>query len=1828
MGLGISAFIKPGRAISDREITDLQQGRSRASAIKQSKAPPTQIASGSLHAEAGATLPPGGLRQSAANTQTPQKGMFSRFLGRHRNGQDAAQITIPATASASRASSPSLYSQASASRATSPSLYSQPSASSASVYSQPDVSDPNAIPSNEVGTPGSHFAELPLEIEPEKNMLLETRLSLDKKGRLEIDTPATSAPLHALMEKTIGHDRLRYQNHLASDDGHQHVLLDKEGRLMTLRSQPGVFIALSHSQQKVEWREVHPPHRGFMRRQSLAPAGQHLSWHDRQTVEIGGEKVRLPETGIRDRLTDSVTDGDGTRYRLHDKKLFSFDSAANAWQSLSGEDDKLSSLSRQSDGMLWRVNDDKQLGSAVGDTIKVNFEHKIDHYAVGPKRDALVLLSDDEKKPQVAYVANLAATDPQPKMLTLPENMTLKKTALHGPLLFALDNNGRLHCGDKPDAQSTALTFGEARHKPLLDNITQYVAATVEDGARIEDMLADETDRLHLIVKDKYDQKHAITFHWHGGDLKPQSSWNLSDSLVLDYQKGLPQVTPAAHDVVDLGRLGKLALHDGKVHYFNETTGLWAASDEKADKLQCGLDGQPWLMKDGELKRLKVNLSSNKVDHGSNVFALPQVTKSVSADLATAGLDKAEKAQAFTAIDSRRYLAVNEKGDIGFHHIDTTTRRNQRATQTLSQAALQQQIEKLVLGSAGKEDAAKVSDLALGEDKQLWLLSKEGSLFSLPENGWNSGKADGLAKVTLPANEDGSQPELTALQTSAKGQVSALDKQGNTFVFKAGAWEKGDPATAPVAEPNMARQHYERLTKASKDWRLPGTGITFKREVNFLGQTGQDGKQVRTSFRTRLSTFVFRPSLEWPRPIKTAAYSIQHRYAGREGLKDVYQQQGDLTQRLKALSQQPGRAAPRPGLSQRLEIMSGETARQWQPQEKALLEEMSSFARQLSDSSTHYCEQIGQHYGVRDERRQEATPSRFGLNHSQSGALNPSSSRQDNLTGQLNELLRRYPADKSNHAGAIIAELEARKITLNHQKEQVPMGRQRDIHDDIGLVKSRVMLDVLALKSLHDSVDELQQASLLGEPQRSAKMTEIAANVARLRDSEWGGNVIKTVTTQGFGNHKSLEANYDAIKAMTKAFSKENHGVNINTKTVMQAENQREMQDKMVSTVLSLESGENLAFSRTYGASATATVAPGTQVVAGVGGKVGADRGYTMSFSRGDTGINVSFGRTGAVSATGIVGVGYNVLTDYNKTHKVYLDGDHKHPLSQGVRLGGGVTLGGQLQSQHGVSFELAEHEIPGFIEQLSSGTLDPLEFLNRGANHSVKSGATQSFSVDINAAALASVGFPFTDSHEKDFPTSARLGGGVYANTNLLAGSRERTDSRNAEGQGVSHSDHRLRAFNQMSAGANIAIPVSTTLQPKHKDPFSVGVGVGASVQLSINNRTTHSLTVDLKNAQPVEGVHLEKLMTTLGKQFTDSASTQLLAKLKEEPKEGELPISVADKLSQLDAHFTRWYPPADNAKARRPLLDTLQQLTARQQQADSLSVQNTQPEPTNAEVDALITGLRGEFTDLASRQLLDELTPAEGAPRLPMSAGERLGKLETHFARFIPPSRHHELTGNGPQAALQSLQQTVRQQNAVLNQQQLVNKAEYQSTYKNLSRIDNNGLFHFMRHFMEGEFSPSNADRITQMMGEDYRLKALLRGLQDNSSSQAVVSLELKTKPREKLADQWANHTVTQDSIVDLLKDRDKLRLKSIAFTKTQSKSDGFSTPSFLLGGSNGVSLSMNENLGTINFSYGDDDSAPLSYTVDGGVAQAEKEVKSALQDAAEAGFMVKGG
>jgi hypothetical protein len=87
-----------------------------------------------------------------------------------------------------------------------------------------------------------------------------------------------------------------------------------------------------------------------------------------------------------------------------------------------------------------------------------------------------------------------------------------------------------------------------------------------------------------------------------------------------------------------------------------------------------------------------------------------------------------------------------------------------------------------------------------------------------------------------------------------------------------------------------------------------------------------------------------------------------------------------------------------------------------------------------------------------------------------------------------------------------------------------------------------------------------------------------------------------------------------------------------------------------------------------------------------------------------------------------------------------------------------------------------------------------------------------------------------------------------------------------------------------------------------------------------------------------------------------------------------------------------------------------------------------------------------------------------------------------------------------------------------------------------------------------------------------------------------------------------------------------RDKLRLKSIAFTKSQSKSDGFATPAFLLGGSNSASVAMKQNLGKINFSYGEDQTQPTHYSLEGRVAKASDQLASALQQAQQQGLAIK--
>ncbi|MBD3717489.1 AvrE-family type 3 secretion system effector [Enterobacter hormaechei] len=86
--------------------------------------------------------------------------------------------------------------------------------------------------------------------------------------------------------------------------------------------------------------------------------------------------------------------------------------------------------------------------------------------------------------------------------------------------------------------------------------------------------------RLHATVKDRMDNEHSCQLDANG--VTP--GWNLSESMVMDYQKGLRRSEPLPHAVVDCGRLGKLALMDGNVHFYDSTSQRWEPTSEKADR--------------------------------------------------------------------------------------------------------------------------------------------------------------------------------------------------------------------------------------------------------------------------------------------------------------------------------------------------------------------------------------------------------------------------------------------------------------------------------------------------------------------------------------------------------------------------------------------------------------------------------------------------------------------------------------------------------------------------------------------------------------------------------------------------------------------------------------------------------------------------------------------------------------------------------------------------------------------------------------------------------------------------------------------------------------------------------------------------------------------------------------------------------------------------------------------------------------------------------------------------------------------------------------------
>ncbi|MEI2267002.1 AvrE-family type 3 secretion system effector [Erwinia sp. CGal63] len=1559
---------------------------------------------------------------------------------------------------------------------------------------------------------------------------------LTEQRNVAIAAPAGRDAQRALLRQTVGHPEMRYQSVAATKNHRQHTLLSDDGKLLSLHSSRDALVGVAHS--KPTWAREETPGAAFPRRKAANVVDHALTLNDdgasvqisrNNTPTARTAEVKLPDAAVLGQLTDvhhlATPEGDRA-FRLSDKKLYQLASHEQGWQRVDpfNDDKDLSKLSRQADDSLYLIHDDRHLHHLQTQTQSVRFTDKISGASVAADGQAIVLLANEENKQQsVKLLPRLDSPETEQRTLQLiPAKTTLASVAQTDSLVIAVDHKGRLLVADRP-GDGDELNFGDAQKLNLRDRMHQQIAEVIGDRFHVQSLLCGENGQLHAVVKDGMDRQHAIALNPDPARPPVSSSWNLSDSLVMDFQKGLPQPAPTRTDIVAVGANGKLALHDGKVHFFNELTNGWEATEVKADQLRTGQDGQAWVLKDNELKRLKVNVSSNKINFQQNVFALHQVKKSVSEDPAMPGLDKNQKTVAASALDDGRFVTLEEKGDIHFHHVHTESRRDRQLPRTLPREALSQAMNKsgaALSMAAGAQVDHLATDMVLGPENRLFILSDKGKVFSLPAESWQQGKVDGMKAEQLPkpgADDSGEPAGALPVKFYANQKGGLLMAMDNNQVLARNehGWH---PVSADVSAgirdvENHADRNYERLSSATRDGKLGKTGITYKREINTFGQSGHDGHKVHTPFRTRLSTFVFRPTLATPRPLKNMGNLVQHGHSGRQGLTAIYQQQTqqltELTQHLRNLPT----PLPQEPLSLKLQALA---KREDLP---AWFGEMQQFNKLLAESAAHQAGLLQQHYGAQGSAGRQLDKL--------TGSLNPASTHHDDLLNKLHQLWSLHPSGKGNNAQLSLTAMRDAGVKLAHQKpaEAIPAGMNRDKHDVMGLTKSRLILDGLTNVKMHDLTERLTRALALPEEKREQALQALGREFRELRDVEWESNPLKQVTGQGFTGNDKLEANYDAIKSMTKAFTKADHAMNVTTRTVMQAEDQQLLARHLENTVLDMEKGESLSFSRAYGATTTISALPGSQVIAGVGGRGSLDRGYSMSLTRGEGGVTVSFGRDGGGSLTAFTGVGYNLLTGYMKDPAHDVAVDNQRNLAPAVRLGGVFSATPlDVKKQNSVSFDITEAELPAFIEGLTQGTLDPLTLLNRGINHSIKHGEVLNVSLDANAAALASAGVPLTNKHEKETPASFRVGGGAYAGVNMLSGTRERGKSNKEDSSTESRSNNRLRGLNKASVGVNFALPVGVLLKGE-EGRLPLFAGPAASVQLAVDNRTKQSLTMETKTARPLASTHIDKLSETLGKKFTDPATAALIDSLKD--KEDQTPLTPRQKLDKLDAHFT------------------------------------------------------------------------------PREMREK---------------------NNEQQAALRDLDKHLRQQSAAERGQKLLQGGEYQTTYANLSKVDSNGLWHQLSHLLDGTLNASNATKMRELMKDDHQLQSLIAALQDNVSTEATVTLELKDEVRERLEQRWLQQGNSPDEMRAELTNRDNLRLKSIGFTKSQTKTDGFATPAFLLGGANSASVSMKRNLGKISFSYGEDQDKPLNYALEGRIAKATTELAGALRRGQDQNFVLK--
>ncbi|MEE3649185.1 MULTISPECIES: AvrE-family type 3 secretion system effector [unclassified Brenneria] len=1517
----------------------------------------------------------------------------------------------------------------------------------------------------------------------------EFKVKIDDHGKIQFGKGLPNT-LATLLQQTLGKNSQPFIAHHESQDAQQHALLDKSGRVFVIQREGENAIALHSSGRS--------PIPGVGRAGSAPSGSVQLTLTPGQiklqssSAGARGEEVSIPLSGkMNHELLTGIyrqpasASAPGEQLRIHDKKLFALSPDFGVWQQTSEVPHSL--LSRQGDGQLYAVEDKHTLNNLSSGAGASKFSDEISDFSAN-KNGQLAVLTKRDHLTQLHLLSALDAS-PQPvDLLNDGKPVQAQSVALTAEHLLIADHEGNLFHAPLPgkDEKSVTLTSYDT---PELD-------ATLGANRRITGFAHDEHGQTHALATDRQGQKHVASLGQNG--LSPEPGWNLSDRLVVDDALGLKAQAPVGLDTIDLGRLGKLALQDGKVHFYDKNSQSWEASSVEAGQLKRGLDNQAYILKDSKITPLSIGQKSDEFMHGDNtVFALSQVRQMPTDGTALPGISKEDNVSVIAMINRNKFVAVNQQGDLHFH----------QHKPGLDQVA----IPPLALPKNGL--SGEIRDITLDKQQNLFALNKEGQLFQLPKADWQNAAHHGAAQwrpVGTPI--DG---KINAIGTDAQHHLQIAHDEHQLYTRQSDEWKSEVPKgqATPSDDARAAETVFGTLRRATKGKRLPATGVTAKADLQIMGKTGAESQKVKSKLSDLVRAHIFNTSLDIPRPIKTFANHVQHQLVGREGLKPIYEMQTALLKKLEANTGQP--QEPMMDLASKMEKLDlGE-------QGKPLVDLLKQFRTELETSSARAALNIGKHLGVVDANGAINTQSKPALPDEQSNAVSLSRQEKD-LAPMLLAAMETTPASKESMARTLVKQFVDNQMPIQQKLNSATLGQQRDTHDALSLAKTRLVLDTLTLGDLYQLTDRL--GTLSGTSPGKEALASLTTELNALRQDTYGANPVKKLTDMGFANHKALEADYDSIKTFMKAFRKEENAVSVTSRTVMRAGSQTDMIDKMKATLLSLDSSESIAFSRTYGGGASlAFVVLGTPLPFPPvpGGSVSGERTYNLSFARGDNGVSVTFERSGGITGKLSYSGGYDVSEYLTGTTSAEMTQEinDKHSFVPDIRASASISASLQVAQQNAMKFSLTEEELPGFIEGLTKGTLNPLALMDKGEQHSVKSGRTVSFNLDGSAALEIRGGIDLTTKGAKPSTVTLRGTAGMTASANVLSANSAKSVEQSENSDSYTVSDNRMQFMNQIALGANAGINggiARTTDDGSGLVPIFAAASVGVNV--AVDSRTNQSISLNMKKAVPMQKTDIASMTQSLAAAFTDPASNLVLDNVKKMTKPD-------DQLAILSEHF------ADK--------------TAK--------------------------------TDM----------------------------------------QHQVLT---------QLKRLDLRQDAAMRDGATLDSVKHSTSYTNLSKLTENGLFQVLGSHLFSTLPPSNADRVNQMIAQNPALKDIVSRLQDKDNATVTVGLELKDDVRAKVEQGIQNKTQGKDDVIALFKDKSNLRLASIEVMQTVKKSEGFTTPAVIINAASSAAVTMSKLLGSVSFTYGQDQTIPQSYTLGGEIAKAHPSTASAIQQLQQTGLQLK--